>query len=40
MFTDVPAKTIKHILNDKISTIEIYTRTLVVPPTFDKTSVK
>ena len=37
---DVPAKKLKHILNDKISTGEVDIGTLVVPQTFEKTSVK
>ena len=37
---DVPAKKLKHILNDKISTGEVDIGTLIVPQTFEKTSVK
>ena len=37
---DVPVKKLKHILNDKTSTGEIDIGTLVVPQTFEKTSVK
>ena len=37
---DVPAKKLKHILNDKISTDKVDIGTLVVPQTFEKTSVK
>ena len=40
MPADVPAKKLKHILNDKISTGEDDIETLIVPETFEKTSVK
>ena len=40
MPADVPAKKLKHILNDKISTGEVDIGTLIVPQTFEKTSVK
>ena len=37
---DVPAKKLKHILNNKISTGEVDIGTLAVPQIFEKTSVK
>ena len=38
--SDVPAKKLKHILNNKISTGEVDIGTLAVPQIFEKTSVK
>ena len=40
MPADVPAKKLKHILNDKVSTGEVDIGTLIVPQTFKKTSIK
>ena len=40
MPADVPVKKLKPILNDKISTGEVDIGTLIVPQTFEKTSVK
>ena len=40
MPADVPAKKLKHILNNKISTGEVNIGTLNVPQTFENTSVE